>query len=123
MAVARNPCRYCSSSFYDERTGHRISSSFKPECIQCVWKNEHKQYLETKRKFKPGETIKDLNTLLEQTWVIFCNQTRHIEVIKSMQFRTVLQFLNAGRFRFALNNEREKENGRNKECSSNTESE
>ena len=37
MAVARNPFRYCASSFYDERTGHRIPS-FKPECIHCVWK-------------------------------------------------------------------------------------
>lgn len=114
MAVARNPCRYCASSFYDERTEHRIPS-FKPECIHCVWKNEHKQYLDSKRKFKSGEPINDLNTLLEQTWVMFCSQTRRIEVVKSMQLRTVLQFLNAGRFRFALINEKENENGRNKE--------
>lgn len=123
MTAARNPCRYCSSSFYDERTGHRISSLVKPECVQCVLKNEHKQYLDSKRKFKPGEPIKDLNTLLEQTWIIFGNQTRHIEVIKSMQFRTVLQLLNVGIFRLALNNEKENENGRNQKFSSNTESE
>ena len=85
--------------------------------------NEHKQYLDSKRKFKSGEPINDLNTLLEQAWVMFCGQTRHIEVVKSMQLRTVLQFLNAGRFRFALINEKENKNGRNnKHNTSNTES-
>lgn len=106
MAVVKNPCRYCTSSFYDERTGHRIPS-FKPECNHCVWKNEHKQYLQTKRKFAPGEAIKDINTLLEQEWVMFGGRTKHIEVIKSMPIRTVLMFLEHKSFAKAIRKEKE----------------
>lgn len=105
MAVQRNPCRYCASSFLDKRTGYSIPS-FKPECKQCTWRNEHMQYLQSKRKFKPGELIKDLETLLEQEWIILGTTTRHIEVIKSMSLRTVLKFLDLGWIKYAIKNDK-----------------
>lgn len=106
MSVQRNPCRYCASSFLDERTGRR-APSFKPECKHCVWENEHKQYLQSKRKFVPGEAIDDINTLLEQEWVMFGGRTKHIEVIKSMPVRTILMFLKGKSFAKAIRKEKE----------------
>lgn len=95
MAVQRNPCRYCANSYYDERTKHRVPA-LKPECSSCEWRKEHKQYLQSKRQFIPGEPITDLNTLSEQEWVLWYGHTKHIEVIKSMTLRTVLMLLKKG---------------------------
>lgn len=53
-----------------------------------------------------GEPITDLNTLIEQTWVILGNSTRHIEAIKSMSLRTILNDIEAGRFRYAIKNDK-----------------
>jgi len=80
----------------------------KPECSSCEWRKEHKQYLQSKRQFIPGEPITDLNTLSEQEWVLWYGCTKHIEVIKSMTLRTVLMFLKKGAFCKAI--KREKEN-------------
>lgn len=107
MAVQRNPCRYCASSYHDKRTKHRIPA-LKPECNNCEWREEHKQYLQSKRQFIQGEPITDLNTLSEQEWVLWYGYTKHIEVIKSMTLRTVLMFLKKGAFYKAI--KREKEN-------------
>lgn len=105
MAVARNPCRYCAKAFYDKRTGRRVMG-FKEECDSCEWIKEHKQYLLSKRKYKPGELIKDLRTLLEQEYIILGTSTRHIEAIKSMSLRTVLKFIDLGRIRYAVKNDK-----------------
>mgnify|MGYP007096270352 FL=1 len=104
MAVQRNPCRYCASSYYDKRT----KPALKPECSSCEWRKEHKYYLQSKRQFIPGEPITDLNTLSEQEWVLLYGHTKHIEVIKSMTLRTVLMLLKKGEFCKAI--KREKEN-------------
>lgn len=106
MAIQRNPCRYCASSYYDKRTKHRIPA-LKPECSSCEWRKEHKQYLQSKRQFIPGEPITDLNTLSEQEWVLWYGHTKHIEVIKSMTLRTVLMLLKKGEFCKAIKKEKE----------------
>lgn len=106
MAVAKNPCRYCASSFLDERTGHRIPS-FKPECKHCVWRGEHEQYLQSKRKFIPGELVDNINTLLDQEWIMLAGRIKHIEAIKSMPVRTVLMFLDNKVFAKAIRKEKE----------------
>lgn len=105
MAVARNPCRNCAKAFYDKRTGRRIMS-LKEECDSCERIKEHKQYLLSKRKYKPGELIKDLGTLLEQEYVILGTSTRHIEAIKSMPCRTILKFIDLGWIRYAVKNDK-----------------
>lgn len=105
MAVTRNPCRYCASSYYDARTGRRIPNMFTEVCSKCEWIDEHKKYLKSKRKFTEGEIITTLDELLEQEWVMWFHSTRHIEVIKSVQLRTVLKWLKLGAIRKAIKKE------------------
>lgn len=103
MAVSRNPCRYCAKAHYDV-VRNRMHQSFAEECFDCKWLREHDQYLQSKRKFKAGERIKDFPSLIEQEWVIFSGKTKHIEAIKSMTLRTVLNFIKMGLFYYAINN-------------------
>ena len=115
MAVSRNPCRYCAKAYYD-RVRNRMHQSFAEECFDCEWLREHDQYLQSKRKFKAGERIRDLLSLIEQEWVIFNGKTKHIEAIKSMPLRTVLNFIKMGLFYYAINNnEGDNDNDRSNE--------
>lgn len=53
----------------------------------------------SKPKYKPGDTIKSLDELMEQTWVyIPLNPLKimHIEAVKSMTLRTVMMFMGLG---------------------------
>ena len=93
MAVSRNPCQYCPMAF--EYKG-RKSSGLKDYCRECVPYREHQKYLESKRIFSQGEPIKDIDTLLEQEWVMMHGRVKHIEVIKSNAVRTVLMWLKYG---------------------------
>ena len=62
--------------------------------------DEHRKYVE-------GEPITDWTELLQQEWVMWYHQTKHIEVIKSMQIRIVLRCLETGAFRKAIRKESE----------------
>lgn len=102
MSVTRNPCRYCVAAFV-----HKNSHlpSFKDECRACQYRKEHMEYLESKRMFEPGDPITELSELLKQEWVIWYGQTKHIEMFRSMQVRTVEQFIKNGAFRKAVRKE------------------
>lgn len=76
-------------------------------CTDCYLKRqdeiiEHKNKLEKNRKYRNGETITTLKELLEQEIVMWFGRPRHIEVIKSLQLRAILQFLNKGYFEKAI---------------------
>lgn len=102
--MKQNPCRYCALATM--RNGKHYSS-FRDECIYCDNNKKHREYLKSKRKFVPGEPITTLSELLEQEWVMWYHNTKHIEMFKSMPIRTVLRFLEIGAFRKAVRKERE----------------
>ena len=66
---------------------------------------KHREYLKAHRKFVEGEPITDLSELLEQEWVMWYHQTKHVEAFKSMQIRIVLRWLEIGAFRKAIKRE------------------
>lgn len=102
--MKQNPCRYCAlSDEYDGR--HTPSDDIK--CVGCKNLKKHKEYLKAHRKFVEGEPITDLTELLQQEWVMWYHQTKHIEVFKSMQLRIVLRWLEIGAFRKAIRKESE----------------
>lgn len=102
--MKQNPCRYCAlSDEYDGR--HTPSDDIK--CVGCKNLKKHKEYLKSQRKFVEGDPITDLSELLEQEWVMWYHQTKHIEVFKSMQIRIVLRWLEMGAFRKAIRKESE----------------
>lgn len=75
--------------------------------MDCKNHIKHKEYLKAHRKFVEGEPITDLSELLEQEWVMWYHQTKHIEVFKSTQLRLVLRWLEIGAFRKAIRKESE----------------
>lgn len=102
--MKQNPCRYCALS--TEIFGKHYSSHLE-QCRDCENLKKHKEYLKAHRKFVEGELITDLTELLQQEWVMWYHQTKHIEVFKSMQIRIVLRWLEIGAFRKAIRKESE----------------
>ena len=102
--MKQNPCRYCVLAVVHNG---RHSPKWSAECMDCKKLTEHKEYLKAQRKFVEGEPITDLSELLEQEWVMWYHQTKHIEVFKSMQIRIVLRWLEMGVFRKAIRRESE----------------
>lgn len=101
--MKHNPCRYCDLS--TKSSGKYYPSNKK--CIECEKIKKHREYLKAHRKFIEGEIITDLYELLEQQWVIWNHQTKHIEVIKHTQLATILKCLEIGAFRKAIKKESE----------------
>lgn len=102
--MKQNPCIYCALAV--EHNG-RYSPKWSAECMDCKNLTEHKEYLKAQRKFVEGEPITDLFELLEQEWVMWAHQAKHIEVIKHAQLSTVLGWLEIGAFRKAIRKESE----------------
>lgn len=102
--MKQNPCRYCALS--TEVYGKYYSSHLE-QCRDCENLKKHNEYLKAHRKFIEGEPITDLSELLEQEWVMWYHQTKHIEVFESMQIRIVLRWLEMGAFRKAIRKESE----------------
>lgn len=102
--MKQNPCRYCALS--TEISGKHYSSRLE-QCRDCENLKKHKEYLKAHRKFVEGDPITNLTELLQQEWVMWYHQTKHIEVFKSMQIRIVLRWLEMGAFRKAIRKESE----------------
>ena len=102
--MKQNPCIYCALAV--EHNG-RYSPKWSAECMDCKNLKGHKEYLKAHRKFVEGDPITDLTELLQQEWVMWYHQTKHIEVIKSTQLSTVLKWLEIGAFRKAIRKESE----------------
>lgn len=60
-------------------------------------------------KYKKGEKITDIKVLLKQKIVIWNDIVKHIEVIKSLPMRVVLDILNDGGFYYAMLKDKNKE--------------
>lgn len=102
--MKQNPCRYCALS--TEISG-KFYSSHLEQCRDCENLKKHREYLKARRKFVEGDPITDLSELLEQEWVMWYHQTKHIEVFKHMQICIVLKWLEVGAFRKAIKKESE----------------
>lgn len=99
--MKNNPCRNCEDSFvYKNRHNPGWNCRF-----DCEKHKKHEEYLESKRIFKAGDIINSLEELLNEEWVMWGVTTRHIEVIKCMQLRSVLKFIRLGYFRKAIRKE------------------
>lgn len=103
--MKRNPCKDCIHAYRDERTKRFFPSFLSPYCERCEDSKKHKEYLESKRKFYPGEQIYSVDELLKEEWVMWNGYTKHIEVIKSMTLRTVETFIKHGAFQKAIRKE------------------
>ena len=109
--MKQNPCRYCALAFVHNG---RHSPSWNDKCAECQNIKKHREYLESQRKFAEGDPITTFDELLEQEWVMWYHNSKHIEAIKSMPIRTVLKWIEAGAFHKAIRKEsEEKENDRN----------
>ena len=97
-----NPCRNCEHS-----TVHKgkHEHSWTDKCYHCLKLREHQKYLRSKRKFKPGILITNLDELMEQEWVYWHNRITHIEVIKNQQYNTIMKGLKYGCFYQAIRNQ------------------
>ena len=88
--MRKNPCRHCSlHTEYKNRCYHGYSE----QCYTCKDLASHKAYLKTRKKYDTGEPITNIRDLLNETWVIWNGRAKHIEVVKSLTLRTVLQLL------------------------------
>ena len=102
--MKQNPCRYCALS---TKTRYGYKPSHDNECVDCVNLKKHVAYLDEHRKFVGGEPITDVTELLQQEWVMWYHQKKHIEVIKHTQLSTVLGWLEIGAFRKAIRKKNE----------------
>lgn len=97
--MKQNPCRYCALAFVHNG---RHSPGWDGKCAECENIKKHREYLESQRVFVEGEPITTLEELLKQEWVMWYHRSKHIEVIKSTNIRTVLRWLEIGAFRKAI---------------------
>lgn len=63
---------------------------------------KHREKLDKRRMYARGDKISSLGELLEQKWVMWGCRTVHIEFIKSLQLRFVIDCLNRGYFYKAM---------------------
>ena len=54
---------------------------------------KHEQKLEKRRKYRQGEAIASIDELLQQEFVCVFGGIKHIEFVKSLQFRTILDLI------------------------------
>ena len=59
---------------------------------------KHREKLDKRRIYAKGDKISSLGELLEQKWVMWGEKTVHIEFVKSLQLRFVINCLNKGYF-------------------------
>ena len=102
--LKHNPCRYCALAI--EYKGEHFPN-WDSKCGDCTNLRKHKNYLHMQRKFIEGTLITSLEELLQQEWVMWNHSTKHIEVVKSTQLRSVLQCLESGAFRRAIRKDTE----------------
>lgn len=102
--MKQNPCRYCTLAFVHNG---RHSPSWCDKCAECENITKHREYMKSQRKFVEGDPIPTLDELLEQEWVMWYHNLKHIEAIKSVPIRTVLEWIEVGAFRKAIRKERE----------------
>ena len=98
--MKQNPCRFCALSKIDFNGKHCPGYAF--ECGHCENIKKHKKYLHEHRKYEAGEPITNLETLLEQEWVMWDSRTIHIEAVKNLQMRTIMNGLNNNSFYKAI---------------------
>lgn len=99
--VKRNPCRYCVAAFDDK--GKHIPH-FTTECQFCKNRKSYEEYLETKRMYRKGDCIRTEKELNKCQYVFWREKLMHIEVVRSFQYRIVLNSLRNGYFRKAVKN-------------------
>lgn len=102
--MKQNQCRYCALAYVHKG---RHSPSWDGKCKECQNIKSHREYLKSQRKFVEGDPITTLDELLEQEWVMWYHNSRHIEAIKSTPIRTVLNWIAAGALRKAIRKESE----------------
>lgn len=100
--VTRNPCRYCVAAFDDN--GKHVPLYFATECRYCKNRKSYEEYLETKRMYHMGDCIRTEKELNEYQYVFWKEKLMHIEVVRSFQYRIVLNSLRKGYFRKAVKN-------------------
>lgn len=104
--MKQNPCRYCNFGY---KYKNRYGPSYDPECADCQNLKQHREYLKSQRKYEIGEPITRMDVLLEQEYV-YCGCAdipKHIEAVKSLQLRIVLDILRKGHFYKAVKKESE----------------
>lgn len=96
--LKQNPCRYCANHL--EYKGRNVAGW---ECKQdCEFYSQHQEYLKSKRMYEIGEQITSMSELMEQTYVFWGQSLKHIEAIRSWQYRLTERALNGGSFYKAI---------------------
>lgn len=85
--MQRNPCNNCNNAMV--YNGRYYKRHFNDVCNKCMMRKRHEDYLNSKRKYKKGRQVLDINDFLNQEWLYFNDRVVHIEVCKSWQFRTL----------------------------------
>ena len=75
----------------------KISNEYAQELIK-----KHREELDKRRMFSKGEQITSLEELLNETFVMLHGRTWHIEAVKSLQMRIVLDWIKYGHFYKAI---------------------
>lgn len=88
--IKQNPCRYCINSKL--LSGKRVPGH--PNCPCENWEL-HQDFLETKRKYEPGEVIRTLSELEQESIVFVINWGKvvSIKVIENLQYNLVAKML------------------------------
>lgn len=97
-----NPCRKCEFYFAYK---NRHYPSYSETCRLCDKRKKYDEYKLSKRMFVAGDVITTLDELLEQEWVVWQGMTKHIEVIKHLQFKCVIGLIEGGYLRKAVRKE------------------
>ena len=92
------------------KRGRKSLKEIMEKGIEIDWSTYGSIYSK-KSKYKKGEAIKDLDTLMKQKVIIFVDMCRNIDWVLSQQLRWILRFLKEGCIYYAIPKNKEEIKG------------
>lgn len=103
----QKPCNKCDlASSYTYKSGKtryypHIFGDYRQVCCDCEKHKKYEEYLESRRKYREGESVKGLDeyfSLIENGETLFYwrGDIRHYRVLESLQFRTFVDLIRRG---------------------------
>ena len=98
------PCSKCKYAVKLDSRSYSCDIFHQDKCEKIM---KYRRYLKSRRKYRPGELIVSLNTLMKQTFVYWHGKITHISVIKNQQYNVIMRGLEQGMFYKAIKKESE----------------
>lgn len=103
----KNPCRNCELAFVQRTQNGKQYHKPNPishDCRSCENRKKHEIELKAKRRYIKGEPIRSVEEFAQckDTLFYWFDHPVHIEILKSLQYRTLEKFISSGMLYIAI---------------------